>query len=162
MITAKHRNIASSFLMKHIFQEKGTLRQNEVHRRAMDEWHLYLEAMEAKATKDRKEQEENVQQVTQQNATLINMIQQQQKTIGELITTSKSLMNKMAGTLQNQESNCNKMGDTTIRQGKKKKLYSWVYQNVTQSRIKHKKDTHTKTNKDFDQQKPRTMTNNPR
>ena len=49
------------------------------------------------------------------------------------MTTNKSLISKMIGTTQKQESNDNKMGDTTTKQGKKKKLCNncknWVYHN---------------------------------
>ena len=61
------------------------------------DWSLYLKAMEGKVTQGKKEQEEHIQQVTQKNATLIRMIQEQQKKIEELMTMSKNLINKMTG-----------------------------------------------------------------
>ena len=72
--------------------------------------------MEAKGTQGRKEQKKHVQQVTQQNA----IIQEQQKKIEELMTTSKSLITKMIGTLQTHENNSYKIGGTMSRQRKKR------------------------------------------
>ena len=98
----------------------------------MTDWDLYLEAMDAKATQGRKEQEEHIQHVTQQNATLITMVQEQQKNIEELMITSKNLI-KMTATPRNPDNNGIKSGDEPTRQGKKKMLCSncksWVYHN---------------------------------
>ena len=60
------------------------------------EWNIYLNITEAKATKEQKEQQEHIQQVTNQNATLVTMIQEPQKKLKELMTTSKNLLEKMA------------------------------------------------------------------
>ena len=73
----------------------------------------------ANATEDKKEQEEHIQHVTQQNATLINMIHEQQKKVDDLMTTSKVLISKMRNTADSGEQ-WQQNGDTMTKQGKKK------------------------------------------
>ena len=70
--------------------------QDSVNKRMTTEWNLCLDTMKAKATQEQKEQQEHIQQVTHQNATLVAMIQEQQKKIKQLITASKNLLEKMA------------------------------------------------------------------
>ena len=69
-------------------------------------WNLYLEEMEAKAPQDEKEQEKHIKLVSQQNATLITMIQDQQKKTKELMT--KNLINKVTRAPQSSDRNVNK------------------------------------------------------
>ena len=46
---------------------------------------MYLEATEAKAELERKKHEEHIQQVTNQNAMLVTIVQEQQKKFEELM-----------------------------------------------------------------------------
>ena len=58
------------------------------------EWNFYIEAMEAPAQQDKKEKNEHMQEVTQQNA-LMTLVQAQQQKIKELVTQSKNLIYAM-------------------------------------------------------------------
>ena len=50
-----------------------------------------------KAEQEQKEQQEHIQQVTNQNVTLINMAQEPQKKLEELMSASNTLLDKMIG-----------------------------------------------------------------
>ena len=94
-------------------------------------WQVHIEALEAKAMQDKKEQEEHIQQVTKQNTTLIEMSQDHQKKIEELMSTNKTLINQMTGPTPMQESSGKKLGEAITKQGMEKKLCikckNWVY-----------------------------------
>ena len=68
-------------------EAKGST-QESINKVVMNEWHLYIKAIEPKAMQDKKGQEEHIQQVTQENATLINIIHEQQNKIEEMMVTS--------------------------------------------------------------------------
>ena len=100
------------FLRRHTLQEKDTSRQkNHTGKHQQDHDERLKPIPCCNRGKDRKKQAEHVQQVTQQNVTLITMVQEQQQEIEELMTPSKTLMTKMMGTLQTHESNGTKAGD---------------------------------------------------
>ena len=101
----------------------------------MEDWNLFLKAMEAKATQHKKEQEKHIQQVTQQDATFITIVHEQQKKIEELMITSKNIINKMTGTPQHPDNNDTQLGDELTRQRKKKK---WC--NNCKSQVYHNND----------------------
>ena len=63
---------------KRYIKTKGSIKES-INKIMTADWNLYLEALEAELTQDKKEQEEHIQQVIQQNATLITMVQEQQK-----------------------------------------------------------------------------------
>ena len=93
---------------------------------------MYLKAIKAKAEQERKEQQEHIQQVTHQNAMLVTMVQEQQKKIEELMSTSKTLLDKMTR-VESKDNQSIKRNDWTGCQGKKKEWYkkckSLVYHN---------------------------------
>ena len=100
------------FLRRHTLQEKDTSRQkNHTGKHQQDHDERLKPIPCCNRGKDRKKQAEHVQQVTQQNVTLITMVQEQQQEIEELMTPSNTLMTKMMGTLQTHESNGTKAGD---------------------------------------------------
>ena len=80
---------------------------------------MYLKAMEANAEQEIKEQQEHIHQVISQNALLVTMVQEQQKKIEELMSTSKTLLDKMTGA-GSKDNKSNKRKDGNRRQGKKK------------------------------------------
>ena len=71
--------------------------------------------------------------MTQQNAILVIMVQEQQKTIKELMTTSKNQIEMITGATNNEDIIGSKPGDKLLKQGKKKRwcntCKSWEYQN---------------------------------
>ena len=71
--------------------------QESINNFTTQEWNMYLKAMEEKAEQEIKEQQENIQQVTQQNAMLVTMMQEHQKKIEKLMSTIKALLDKMTG-----------------------------------------------------------------
>ena len=50
--------------------------QESINNVTTKEWKMYIEAMEVKAEQERKEQQEHIQQVTNQNAMLVTMVQE--------------------------------------------------------------------------------------
>ena len=117
---------------KGYIEAKGSTKES-INKIMTANWNLYLKVMEAKATQDKKEQEEHIQEVAQQNATLITVVQEQQKKIEELMTTHKNLLNKMTWTPQNPDSNGTKSKGKPTREGNKMKMCSncksWVCHN---------------------------------
>ena len=69
---------------------------------------------------DKNEQEEYIQQVTQQNTTLITMIQEQQKKIEGLTTTSKNLINNVTAVPQSQKAMAIKQEKSLTDNGRKR------------------------------------------
>ena len=67
---SKEANIARKRYNKAKGQTQETM--NNV---MVNAWNMYLEAMKAWATQEQKEQQEHIQQVTNQNATLVTMVQ---------------------------------------------------------------------------------------
>ena len=96
---SKTRKQCQQFLEEaHIAKNQYIESKNrEKHQHGCDVWVVLLLQSEAQATKDKKELGEHIQQVTQHNATFMNMIHWQQKEIEELMTTSKSFIIKMTG-----------------------------------------------------------------
>ena len=76
-----------------------------------------------------KEQQEHIQLLTNQNAALVTMVQEQQRKIEELMMTSKNLFEKMTST-NNKEQSRGKQNNRNGRQGNKKKwcdnCKSWI------------------------------------
>ena len=70
---------------------------------------MYPKAIKMKTTQENKECNEHIQQVMEQNATLINLVQYQQKKIEELMKQNKELLG--ATSKGKQENNSN--GGTT-------------------------------------------------
>ena len=106
--------------------------QESINNVTTQEWSMYLKAMEVKAKQQRKEQHEHIQQITNQNAMLVTMVQEQQKKIEELMSTSKTLLDKMTGA-GSKDNQCNERNDGNGPQDKKKKwcknCKSTVYHN---------------------------------
>ena len=116
---------------KRYIEAKASTKES-INKVESNKWQVYIKALEAKATQDKKEQEEHVQQVTQQN-TLIQMIQDQQRKIEELMATSNTLIHQIKGSNVTHEGKGKTEGETSTKEGKKKKLCinckNWVYHN---------------------------------
>ena len=67
------------------------------------ELYMYLGIMDAKTTQDKKERIKHIQQVTEQNATLLSLEQEKQKMIEELMMQSKILIKAMTNKNQQKE-----------------------------------------------------------
>ena len=80
---------------------------------------MYIKATEGKTEQEQKEQQEYIQQVTNQNAMLVRMVQEQQKKIEELMSASKTLLDKMTGA-GSKDNQSKKRNDQNMHQGKKK------------------------------------------
>lgn len=89
--------------------------QESINKIMIADWNFYLKAMKAKVTQDKKEQEEHIQQVTQQNTTLFAMVQEQQKKIEQLMSTSKILI-KYDRNTTNLDYNGTNLGDKPTKQ----------------------------------------------
>ena len=111
-----------AYIARKRYIEAKASTQESINKVASNEWQVYIEALEVKATQDKKEQEEHIKQVTQQNTTLIQMIQDQQKKIEELMATSNTLIHQMKGSTLTQESNGKKEEEAGTKQGKEKEV----------------------------------------
>ena len=77
--TAQHGYNPISFLRRHTLQgrDKGKREHTGMHQDHDGRLEPLPQSNEAKVTQDRKKQEEHIQQVTQQSATIITMVQEQ-------------------------------------------------------------------------------------
>ena len=99
MITQKHGKTARNSSKKYILSGNDTTMQKGQTQESINnvmakELNVNLDTMEAKATLEKKEQQEHIQQVTNHNATLVTMVQEKQRKIEKLMTTSKNLFEK--------------------------------------------------------------------
>ena len=53
--------------------------QESINNVTTEEWKMFINNMEVNAEQEQKEQQEHIQQVTNQNSMLVNMVQEQQK-----------------------------------------------------------------------------------
>ena len=70
-------------------------KQENINKIAEVDLQRYLAAMETKTEQYTKEHNKNIEQVTDQNATLLSLVQEHQKKIEDLILQSKILMEAM-------------------------------------------------------------------
>ena len=114
----------AAYIQKRYHDMKGQSNES-MNKISKTELSMYLEAIEMKTRQENKECSEHIYKVTEQNVTLMNLVQDQQKNIEELMKCTKELLKAMSKGKQDNKSS----GGTTLQPRDSKKRWCELQRN---------------------------------